>query len=235
MKRFQFRLFSLIFAGFILFTVIGTLSHESGHYIAARMLGFKASIHYGYTDIESNDQEEISKIYLLIKAEIESKKGFPEKEKYNALIQTATNDEIKTLLGGPLQTMFTGTLGLILLLTYRKTFYSATTLNLRQWLLIFTTLFWLRQVANFAVTCIIHLYSGKTDFDGDEVRLANILGLNFLSISLLTGIMGMIISGFVIFKFIPAAQRKTFIVAGFFGGITGFILWLFILGPILMP
>lgn len=235
MKRFQIRLFFLLSAGFILFTIIGTLSHEFGHYAAGKMLGHKASIHYGYTNFESNEQEEIGKIYLLRQTEIETEKDFSEKEKYDALIKTAANNQIKLLLGGPLQTMITRTLGLILILVYRRNFYLAATLNVRQWLLIFISLFWLRQVANFAATWAIYLYTGKSDFEGDEIRLANLLRWDFLSISLITGIIGLIVSCFVIFNFIPVTQRKTFIAAGFTGGITGFILWLYILGPIVLP
>jgi hypothetical protein len=51
--KFDLRLFVLLALGFIAFTVIGTVSHECGHYLAARCLGYKASLHYGSTSIQS--------------------------------------------------------------------------------------------------------------------------------------------------------------------------------------
>lgn len=45
----------LIF-GFVLSTIVGTVTHELGHYTAARILGIKATIHYNYTEtfLETN-------------------------------------------------------------------------------------------------------------------------------------------------------------------------------------
>lgn len=235
MKIFQIRLFFLLSAGFILFTIIGTLSHEFGHYIVAKMLGYNTGIHYGYTTLQKGEDEEIKKINVKRHREIYLKKDYPEKPQYEALVISSDKKERIILMGGPLQTMITGTLGLILILVYRRNFYSATTLNARQWLLIFISLFWLRQVANFAGTLIISFLTGKKDFESDEVLLANYFDLNFLSLSAITGIIGLAVSCFVIFNFIPVTQRKTFIAAGFTGGITGFILWLYILGPIVLP
>lgn len=50
--RFNFdkKLFILLFLGFVIFTIIGTVTHELGHYTASKILGFKGvRINYGAT------------------------------------------------------------------------------------------------------------------------------------------------------------------------------------------
>ena len=43
---FKLRLFVMLAIGFIAFIVIGTVSHECGHYIIAKCLGYEARINY---------------------------------------------------------------------------------------------------------------------------------------------------------------------------------------------
>jgi hypothetical protein len=51
----------------------------------------------------------------------------------------------------------------------------------------------------------------------------------------LTAIFGIIVLTVVVFKFIPTQQRLTFIASGLIGGVSGYILWLHLLGQIIMP
>lgn len=46
---FDRKLFTVLAVVFILMTVIGTLSHEYGHYLAAKLMGYDARINYGMT------------------------------------------------------------------------------------------------------------------------------------------------------------------------------------------
>jgi hypothetical protein len=46
--------FIRLFFAFIAFTIIGTLSHESGHYIAGNCLGYEMSINYATTHIQDD-------------------------------------------------------------------------------------------------------------------------------------------------------------------------------------
>ena len=49
---------------------------------------------------------------------------------------------------GPLQTMISGTIGLLMLLLTRSSFAGKEQLSPWQWVLIFMTLFWLREIFN---------------------------------------------------------------------------------------
>ncbi|HPG10540.1 MAG TPA: hypothetical protein PLU37_03350 [Chitinophagaceae bacterium] len=188
-------------------TIIGTISHEAGHYITAKALGYHARINYMSTiDI------------LLINGKL-----------------TDPKERMLITLGGPVQTILTGTIGLVLLFFFRRSFQSASKLNLKQWLIIFITLFWLRQTANFVIWVSNYFINGQFLTRGDEVKLARYFGLPEATIVTITALAGAIILFTVIFKFIPIAQRFTFILAGLFGGIAGYLLWFGGLGEMIMP
>jgi len=197
--RFQLKLFCWLVLAFMLFTVAGTLSHELGHIAVAQMLGMDTHLGYGYMNTD--------KPWNLIPAQ------------HRLLI----------LIGGPLQTVLTGTTGLLLLFLYRRKFDREIKLLPGQWLFVFLTLFWLRQSANLLMGSVSR--SGRDD----ESRIAAYLGLPSSSIGMATGIAGLLILAVVVFRFIPRQQRLTFLAAGLAGGVAGFWLWLIKLGPVLMP
>lgn len=153
---------------------------------------------------------------------------------YEGVPENSTHSFYITL-AGPLQTMLIGTIGILFLLVYRKNFQNKTALSVNQWAIVFTTLFWLRQVMNFAVWMGGYWLNGNFSDSPDEIRLAQQLELPVWSITCLTAITGLIILAWVFFKFIPDKQKMTFILSGFTGGLVGYVLWLKILGPLLMP
>lgn len=188
--------------GFIAFTVIGTLSHELGHFVVAKYQGCNPSLHYAFvrSDCAGNFRSFVF-----------------------------------TTMGGPLQTVLTGSIGFILLIIYRKKFRISDGLNFRQWIIIFVSLFWLRQVFNFLSGVFVYFLSGEFSSRSDEVRLAVCFELHYLAISIPLAIIGLSIFTYVIFKIIPLQQRLTFMLAGLIGGLLGFYLWLMLIGPVVMP
>lgn len=203
---FDIRLSIWLFLGFIVATIIGTLTHECGHYLVAKSFGYDATLHYGSTNWRPSNAN-----------------------------QNTNHSSFWILVGGPLETMLTGTIGLILLFSFRKSFDNITKLSLRQWFIIFVSLFWLRQTANLVVWIGRYVVSGNYSFRSDEIRVAKYLQLPDLTFSILTAIIGAIVLTIVIFKFVPAKQRLTFIFSGVAGGISGYILWLVLFGKYLMP
>jgi hypothetical protein len=204
--KIEFKLLLLLISAFVFATVIGTVSHEYGHFIAAKLRGFNTEVHYGYTSV----------IY---------DSSLRRKDHFDHFIFT---------LGGPVQTMLVGTIGLILLFVSRKN-QLASALDLKRWVFVFLSLFWLRQTANFTGWIIGYLSQGKFSARGDEIKLAKYLNLPDWSIILPTAVIGFIVLVIVIFRSIPIHQRFTFISAGLIGGISGFIFWLEIFGKIIMP
>src|ERR1017187_3614758 len=105
MNNFDKRLFIRLFISFIFATIIGTLLHELGHYFTMECLGFKGHINYKYSWYE---------------------KSFPEQ------IITPTDNFLITL-GGPIETMLTGTIGLLLIYIFRESFVNKIKFSLVQW------------------------------------------------------------------------------------------------------
>ena len=204
------KLFLYLTLTFIVATVVGTLSHEFGHYIVAKSLGYDADIHYAFTTWDRDDSD--------------------------ALTDSADSNNIfYILIGGPIQTMLTGSIGLILLYVCRQSFQDAKQLSLKQWTIVFMSLFWLRQTANFVVWISKFLLTGNFSTRSDEVVLAKYLHIPSWTITSATAVIGVGVLVLILTKFMPREQRRLFILAGLVGGITGYILWLNLLGEMIMP
>lgn len=201
------KLFIGLFLSFIAATIIGTLSHEFGHYIVAKYQGYEVRINYAATFARSPDPN-------------------------NPIVPYSP---IAITLGGPIQTMLTGTIGLVLLILYRKTFYQANRLSLGQWAIIFLSLFWLRQTANFCTWLGGYFLNGKFSSGGDEIHVANYYDLPIWTVISTTAVIGAFVLAIITFKFIPSSQRITFLMTGLSGGIAGFYLWLIQFGKYIMP
>lgn len=198
-------LFLCLFLSFIGATVVGTLSHEVGHYVMAELLGYDAEIHYGAMGVVQSP------------------------------VDSRPSDGFWISLGGPLQTMLTGSIGLLLIFLYRGRFRGAESLAVWQWLIVFIALFWLRQTANLTTWIGGYLWKGRWSERGDEIRLAKDLGMPEWTILSFTGLFGLSVLALVIFKIISVKLRWTFILAGLFGGVTGYVLWLYVVGRIVLP
>ncbi len=234
--NFNKRLFLWLSLAFVFATVIGTLTHECGHYVVAKSFGYHARINYAFTLwYDPNNIEFTNSTYSKYQKEIETDRDFPEKEKYMKIIEMHNRNGFWIGLGGPLETMLTGTIGLIFLFLFRKSFENQTKLTLKQWLLIFISLFWLRQLANFVGWVGYYMVTGELRERMDEIHISTHFNLPQFTIPALTGLIGVIVLLTVIFKFVPTKQRLTFIASGLVGGIIGAILWLGLLGKVIMP
>jgi len=222
--------------GFITFTIIGTVSHESGHYIVAKCLGYEAKINYASSwYYDKNNEAFLHSHWNLYSEKIRLDQDFPDKERWDRLKFKQQSDSFWITLGGAMQTMLTGTVGLLFLVFFRKRYYSATELSFLLWFLAFISLFWLRQAANFFVGTTKFLVHGSISSHSDEFVLARRLNIPEWTISTITASIALLILAVVIFKFIPIKQRLTFMLAGIVGGVSGYLLWLIYFGKIILP
>ncbi len=196
-----------LFCVFILVVPAGTLLHESAHYLTGRIVGYEGYISYRST------------IYTFLP------------DDRNSLMEK----RILVMMAGPLQTMLTGLLGLVLLLKNRHSFQQIQKLNTGQWTMIFLSLFWLRQVMNICFWLYSLIRRGEYPVNSDEVSIALYLDSPGWLILFLTGIMGVLIVVYVYLKFIPAGQKKIFLLAGLTGCTAGYLIWFEWLGKILLP
>lgn len=231
------KLFLWLFTGFILFTVAGTLSHEAGHYLAGKLQG-RDSMRIGYaytTHGVYTEDNRLTALYREHYEDIVNNRHFAGEQEYNRLDNLVAENNFLFTLGGPLQTMLTGTIGFVIIIACGKRFRNTQKLRPWQWLLVFLSLFWLREITNL-VMMLARMAAGYTNkMRGDEFKLAQYLHWHPWSVQVACGIAAIIIAAVVVFRYIPAQQRFTFIAAALSGGICGYILWLEMLGEILMP
>lgn len=166
----QPRLFALIVIGFIIAAVVGTVSHEVGHYIDGKAVGQNLKINYKSVsngNISTKDVAAMREMYQKDEAKILAAENSPEKERYLKYRQILSNrsrtptarESFLITLGGPLQTMLTGTLGFLLLCYNIKRIKLTGTLTASQWLIVLLCFFWSRQLANIIIwsgnTCLL--------------------------------------------------------------------------------
>lgn len=205
--KIELKLLLYLMLGFILATVVGTVSHEYGHVLMAKHYGLEAEVYYGYSTWHRPD----------------------------SMPPLTTLKRFWIVFGGPLQTLLTGTIGLFLLYKYRESCLKASALSFGQWVLVFVALFWLRFSFNFVQSIPRWIQRGQLTGRSDEIRMARMLEWPTWSVSLFLAVFGFLVLGWIVLKVIPKSQRLTFILAGLLGGIAGFVLWLDWLGPIVMP
>jgi hypothetical protein len=215
--------FSLIIViAFIVFTAVGTISHELGHIALARGFGYETVLHYGSMAYNykgfNEDQVLLGKSVIIEK----------EQDKITKEMQT-----LWITLGGPIQTILTSIIGL-LILWYRKS-KDKFSFKLLDWIGVFLSLFILRDVFNFVMASYKYLFFNRSSFHGDEFRISRYLGFNEWLIPSITLLIGIVISIYIIFKVIPFRYRFSFIISGLAGGILGFSLWFGFLGSLFLP
>jgi len=233
------KLLVALFCLFILFTVIGTVSHECGHYAVMKYYGYGASIHYSYCSIDSRSPME-EKDFDFFPDSIINKTEFSDFYKYIDWYLYGYERKLASFhfdLGGPVLTLGIGTLGLVLLFLFRRRYRSAGRLTYPQWLLLLASLFWLRPVANLASYLIHVIVSGNWLPHGhsDEEKISLFLGLPIMTTGIVTAAIGLVVLILAVFYFIPKSERMTFLVGGLTGGIAGYYLWLIQFGRYIMP
>ena len=232
---FNIKSFIILTFAFIVFTAIGTVTHEYGHILVAKYLGYETTLHYGSMNYNSELNEKIYDIYNQNKTAIQNDQYFDKKNEYEIGIEELQSNGLLIIIGGPLQTTLTGLIGLIILFM-RRNHIIKLGLKMIDWLAVFLSLFWLREVFNLVMSIGLNIISARGSFfSGDERYISYGLNLWEGTAPIILGFAGLLISLFVIFNIIPNRHRLTFIISGLVGGIVGFILWMNILGPRILP
>ena len=223
----------LIILSFILFTIIGTLSHEAGHILPAKILGYQTTLHYG--SMEWISEFLIYSNTLYKKYATADKIPQEESEHLNKLKSKEKNDNFWILIGGPVQTIVTGMLGMVILYR-RKHTLNKTPFGLINWLGVFLSLFWSRQIFNFLIGGLTYLSGRKnTPFGGDEVEISMFLGLPNGTAGIFTAMLAILICSFIVFLIVPRQDRKVFISSGIIGSVLGYLIWFEWIGPWILP
>ncbi len=134
-----------------------------------------------------------------------------------------------SIAGGPLQTMITGTIGLICLWWLPRE-----GLDYRKWIAMLLALFWSRETFNLLSGLLTYFSTGSAPWMGDEYRLAYMLGWGSWSVQLPLGLLGLAACALAIWR-IPKEWRIPVVAGGVPGSLVGFWIWMSLLGPMLLP
>jgi len=215
----------------IFLTPIGTILHELGHIVVAKSLGYRTVLHHSSMSWDSDFKSDLMDRYLENKFEIENNLSFKNSRQYNIDILKLNKDKLLIYLGGVFQTIFIGSLGFLLLYKRRKSEY----FTIKDWILVFISLFWSREILNLIVGVIRGLFNKEgIYFYGDEAKISKLLNLPDWSILLPLGAIAVIVIVFII-KLIPNKLRYTFILSGIIGSPIGYFLWMHFLGSKILP
>jgi hypothetical protein len=236
MKTIHLKLFIYLCIGFMFFTVIGTLSHEFGHYLVAKSYGYPAKINYESTyNTDGNLRILYDSIIKNYRKEYEADLAYPGKENFDLEVAKFKTNHKFIVIGGPAQTLLTSILAIIFILIKRASFRNKNSVSFGKWVVIFFALFSLRQPANFFMSVVGFLKHGRFSTASDEAKIDLDFGIPLLTTSIITSILGVCVLAFIYFKIIPKQSRITFIVAGLCGGVIGFYIWFYGIGKIVLP
>lgn len=203
-----------------LLPILGTISHEYGHIFTAEKLGYQTTLHYA----SMNWVKKFNPSNNIVNRQ-------PNRSQKKNITDT---DLI--LIGGPLQTIAVGVLGLIIVFLRKKPILKNKLLGFMDWTGVFFSLFWVRNIFNLGLYIMLGVMKRRSGFfGGDEARISQSLNLPTGTIPLFLGVIGITIVSYVTFFVIPKRIRLTFISGGLIGGISGYVCWYYYLGPRLLP
>lgn len=218
---------------FVFLTIFGTVSHEYGHIIVAKYLGYSTTLHYSSMEWNSKAKTETLALFLENKSLIKNRLSLYQSKNSNNDIQKIYYDEFLIGLGGISQTILTGSTSFIALLLRKR---KNQIFDLAQWILILLSLFWLRPVFNLIKGMVLFYFKKSNSlYGGDEQRISNYLNMHEGALSLMCGLIGILIAIVIFFKIVPFKYRLSFFYAALVGSFAGFVLWMYFLGPLLLP
>lgn len=201
-----------IFLYFFIAAIAGTLLHECGHALAAMYFGFHPQVHYAYCDFSTPEEWQMV---------LDGKKAY---DMYP--------HSIWITLGGPIQTILTGTVGLLgVWVQSRRTVVDSWNSKHLFWIAL--TYFYSRGVFN-SVFLIMRIYNGNLKSRSDETKL-----FRYWEIDLLTGNWVMLIVSCAILAYatfvLVKKHRLQLIIFGALGSAAGGWFWLYFAGKWILP
>ena len=107
-------------------------------------------------------------------------------------------------------------------------------LNIWQWVFVFISLLWLKQIVNVVIIIFGRLIHGKFALKGDEYGIDYYLNFPLGTSNIVTFLIAMIFMSYLYLKIIPKEIKLTFLASVFTGGILGALVWIVWLGNVII-
>ncbi|EIJ39683.1 LOW QUALITY PROTEIN: Peptidase family M50 [Galbibacter orientalis DSM 19592] len=212
---------------FVASFIIGVMTHEYGHYVMAKFLGYNPKFHFSYVSYDTTEfHKEFENIYEQYKDEIIEGADFPLKERRIELMRKLNKERFLIVSSGVFTTAMIGTLGFLVVLFFKSKPYTV---------IFFLFKPFLAKNAFFNLCLSIMLYGlGVTNFiyGGDELKLSISSEVSLGVFPIVLGVLGGIISCMSFLIFIKKSNRVLFIASGVLGGGIGAIVWFLLFGNV---
>lgn len=237
MKFYNVNLFLRAVLASITLTIIAILIQLFSFYPLAKFFSYEISISYNQTGMCKKSEKDtiVERVngYTIYKNGMNV--DFIQKNKQ---IESVTQQKVEQVLiwsVAPTIFILLGTLGFVYLLKKNKQKFVPIDLSFKNWVAIFLSLFWLRELFLLLIYLFVLIMKKEDLLIINEINIADTIEVSPLLILLPLGLIAIFICYTVIFIFIPKAQRSVFIFAQLLGCITGVLLWFKIIGPLLLP
>ena len=223
-NKFQkFHFLSLIF---FIMVPLGTLLHESGHYLASKYYKLQPCLHYASVtnDLHQKEKQLTDSIIHSVNLNTEQKK-----ELYDEVLKLR-KVSFNISLAGPLLNMGLGSICFLILLSFGSKIHH----HRYKWWFIFGSFMWSRQIINFMMGVLNLLINDKWG-RSDETKLSHYMNLPVYFFELIFAVFGSIILLVVYMRFMNRDERVSFVLAGIIGGGFSTLIWFKLLGPYCLP
>jgi hypothetical protein len=190
----------------ILYVIFGTLLHESGHILIAKLLGYKTLLHYASMNWYLPNGIEGTEI-------------------------TDKIDNFSITLGGNIM-LDAISLLFLALLYFRKNLLP----QWLYWLSVFMSMLTYRHIMLTIVCLgNTIMYSKPMAYGSDESEIATYLSLSKSVVGIPLFILALTSCYILFFRVLDSDFLRSYSVPAAIGAVAGYIIWLHYLGPILMP
>jgi len=215
----------ILFFVFVLVVQVGMIMHENVTKIEAAHLGYEGSFcrAWGYLVFHSDKMQAAFDPFWKANTDaIRSRHYFPEKSKWDALLEIDKRDHAYIELSGLIFTFTFSLIGVIILILKRKS--KETNAGLVFWGGIFLSLFIVKEL--FTSTAWILLGFMPCE----HAKFSFYFKLPIMGTDLFLVGYSLLVSIIVLIYFVPRKRLVPFVVAGIPGGLTGIALWYFFIG-----
>jgi hypothetical protein len=222
------KFFLKIFLLFILVIQLGAMLHEGVRTITAKTINYqKADFANGELYFYNDSMNKcFDKFWETNRAELETGKDFPNKNKWLELRKQNDHDHAIIEISGRLFTFTVFLIGLLILFVNRKN--RKETFATTDWVGVILSLFLMQQVFLSSVHAVTHKFIWC-----DDASIYNVLHLPIIKTEWCITFIGSIICSIIVFGIVPKEKRISFFCSGLLGGLVGITIWLFWTGKLL--
>jgi hypothetical protein len=221
----QIKFILIMFVVFVAVTLVGMMLHENVRKAEAKSLGYESHYSRGWGQLffrSDKMQIDFQPIWEGNRKAIRSKSYFKDKDKWDVLVDLDRKDHAMIELSGLIFTFSLSLAGLILLFLRRKRRDQG--FGLIDWTGVILSLFIVKELVTSLTWILLRTMLC------DHAKFAQYFHLPVFGTEWFILGYSVLFSLFVLIRFVPRNRVLPFVIAGIPGGMTGIVLWCFVIG-----